>query len=41
MRICEASILISVTAVFQFLYNLADRRHKAELGDAARTAEVR
>ena len=28
-------ILISITALFQFLRNLADRRHQAELSDAA------
>jgi hypothetical protein len=28
-------ILISITALFQFLRNLADRRHQAELADAA------
>ena len=28
-------ILISITAIFQFLRNLADRRHTAELADAA------
>src|SRR4051812_19273668 len=28
-------ILISVTGLFQFLRNLADRRHKDELADAA------
>src|SRR5581483_11452906 len=27
-------ILISVTALFQFLRNLADRRHKAELAES-------
>lgn len=27
-------ILISITALFQFLRNLADKRHKAELADA-------
>ncbi|MDI3470382.1 MAG: hypothetical protein OJF62_002445 [Pseudolabrys sp.] len=28
-------MLISITALFQFLRNLADRRHQAELADAA------
>jgi hypothetical protein len=32
-------ILISVTAIFQYLRNLADRRHKAELADAAPSAQ--
>jgi hypothetical protein len=32
-------ILISVTGLFQFLRNLADKRHKAELADAAPSAE--
>ena len=27
-------VLISLTALFQFLRNLADKRHKAELADA-------
>jgi hypothetical protein len=32
-------ILISVTAVFQFLRNLADKRHKAELSESPAPAE--
>jgi hypothetical protein len=32
-------ILISVTALFQFLRNLADKRHRAELADAAAPGE--
>lgn len=32
-------ILISVTALFQFLRNLADKRHETKLADAPPTAE--
>jgi hypothetical protein len=32
-------ILIAVTALFQFLRNLADNRHQAELADAAPSAQ--
>lgn len=32
-------ILICVTALFQFLRNLADRRHKTELADAVPSAQ--
>jgi hypothetical protein len=32
-------ILISVTALFQFLRNLADKRHKAELAEGPAPAE--
>jgi hypothetical protein len=32
-------ILISVTALFQFLRNLADKRHEAELPDPAPSAQ--
>ena len=32
-------ILISVTALFQFLRNLADKRHKAELAESPAPAQ--
>jgi hypothetical protein len=32
-------ILISTTAIFQFLRNLADRRHKSELAEVAATGQ--
>lgn len=32
-------VLISLTALFQFLRNLSDKRHKAELGEVATPAQ--